>query len=210
MNRKEYFDSVAHLWDEWNREEEMVGRIREGLVSFGIRPDEHVVDLGCGTGVLFGPLLELLSPRGHVECVDFSERMIEIARCRSSDPTLTFHVSAATSLPVDDCSVDRVICFSTWPHFPKPRAVLREVWRALRSGGRLHVWHLSGRETINSIHREAGGSIGEDLLCPAKELALTATRCGFEVEVVADESTTYLVTVFKQQPNSGEREHARS
>ena len=197
MSRRDYFDEVAHLWDGWNEREDMGLRLREGLRALGVGPDERIVDLGSGTGILTGHLLELLGEEGRIVAVDFSPRMHEIAARKIADPRVRFELAEAARLPLDDASVDRVLCFSTWPHFPDPVAVLEEAWRALKPGGPLHVWHLASRETINSIHRGVGGVIAEDLLAPASELARMGREAGFAVETQLDEPDRYLVSLAK-------------
>ncbi len=197
MSRRAYFDEVAEKWDGWNDRENMGPRLREGLRNLEIGPGERIVDLGSGTGILLAHLLEVLGDEGRVIAVDFSPEMQRIAAQKIDDPRVCFERADATELPVDDGSVDRVLCFSTWPHFPDPEAVLREAQRALGPGGSLHIWHVAGRETINSIHRGVGGLIAEDLLVPAEELASLAAAVGFAVETAIDEPDRYLLSLRK-------------
>ena len=89
MGRREYFDQVSDHWDGWNRQEVMIPKLRSGLLSFGVQPSEHVLDLGCGTGMLLTVLLEHLDPDGSVIAVDFSPKMLEIARKKFLDRPVT-------------------------------------------------------------------------------------------------------------------------
>jgi len=195
MERRAYFNSVSDQWDEWNREADMVPRIQSDLYGFGIGRGERIIDLGCGTGILFGPLLERVGPDGMVEGVDYARSMVERAARKHPDPRLACHVSDAAFLPFRDGSIDRIVCFSTWPHFPDPRAVLIEARRVLRPAAVLHVWHVDGRTAINAIHTDIGGAIATDLLVAGSMLAAEATRVGFEPLVVLDEDDRYLVSL---------------
>jgi ubiquinone/menaquinone biosynthesis C-methylase UbiE len=194
MDRREYFDGVADKWDGWNARAEMEPVMRQGLRELGVGPEEHVLDLGCGTGIMLGMLLDVLGPRGRVTAVDFAPRMVEVARGKTLDTRVEFRVAEACALPVGDGTMDRCVCFSTWPHFPDPRAVLVEQHRVLKPGGLLHVWHVSGREKINAIHAGVGGVIGQDLLPPVRQLADVAGACGFSVVSLVDNPDRYLLT----------------
>lgn len=197
MNRRSYFDDVAHEWDGWNDRENMGPRLSEGLRRLEVGPKEQIIDLGSGTGILLSHILELLDDDGRVVAVDFSSKMQEIAARKFDDSRVRFEQTDVTEIPVDDGSIDRVVCFSTWPHFTDPEAALRETWRTLKPGGLLHIWHLAGRETINEIHRGVGGEISEDLLVPAAELAALASSVGYAVETQKDEADHYLLSLRK-------------
>lgn len=195
MDRKAFFESVANKWDGWNERAGMAEAIQRGLDAMDIQPHEHVLDLGCGTGILLAPLLTRLGPDGRVSAVDFSPRMVELARSRVDDRRVVTMVADACTLPLETASLDRSICFSTWPHFPNPHAVLQEMKRLLKPNGWFHVWHVAGRERINAIHAEKAGAVGADLLIPGRQLAQLAESCGFRVQNVIDETDRYLVTV---------------
>jgi ubiquinone/menaquinone biosynthesis C-methylase UbiE len=204
MKRREYFDELAGRWDDIHGNGHDAGKIspllKEGLRRFEVEPAERIVDLGCGTGVLLGCLLEHLGPAGRVQAVDFAPRMIARAREKHKDGRVEFLVADAAAIPVPDVSVDRVVCFSAWPHFPDPDAVILELKRILKPGGRLHVWHTSSREKINDIHRSVHAAVCQDMLEPAGRLATRMSRAGFTVEEQRDDQEAYLVTARKETP----------
>jgi len=196
--RSAYFDSIAERWDGWEDLQRLPVRLAAGLAELGVRPDETVVDVGCGTGNLTQALLVRLSAVGRVVAVDIAPGMLEVARRKVRDPRVSWRVASAERLPLADAGADRVLCFSVWPHLADRHAVAAEVCRVLRPGGFLHVWHLSSRETINGIHAGAGGPIGADLLPPADETARLLAEHGFAVRKVVDDVKRYLVTAAKE------------
>ncbi len=204
MKRSDYFDQMADRWDQNHGNGHKAGQTRrlleDGLRSFGVGAAERVVDLGCGTGVLLGCLLGHLGADGRVHAVDFAPRMIARARKKHPDGRVEFLVADAGAIPVPDASVDRVVCFSAWPHFPDPDAVIRELRRILKPGGRLHVWHTSSREKINDIHKNVHRAVCRDMLEPAHQLSGRMREAGFSVEEQRDDEDAYLVTARKDGP----------
>lgn len=198
MNRREYFDHLADQWDDFYETDRVRPLLVEGLRALAVDPAEQVIDLGCGTGVLLGCLLDHLGPEGRVRAVDFSPRMIEKARAKYPDDRVEFLVADAARIPVPDASVDRVVCFSAWPHFPDPQAVIRELLRVLKPGGRLHVWHADSREKINDIHKNAHHSVHHDVLEAADLLCDRMCREGLVIEDRRDDREAYLVTARKE------------
>lgn len=193
-DRLQYFDEIAPRWEGIVDVDRIRRRLEPVLDELSIEADEHILDLGCGTGVLTALLLARLSVRGRVSAVDFSGAMLELAREKISDRRVAWIASDAVSLPLAEASIDRAIAFSTWPHFPDQEAVARELHRVVRAGGHLHVIHVESRSTINAIHSNAGGVIGHDRLVPAGDLAAVLGRCGFHVVSVADDADRYVVS----------------
>ena len=197
--RAAFFDAIADKWDGWDDIAVLRQRMAVGLREIGLRPDETVLDIGCGTGNLTLALLAALSPVGRVHAVDISRRMIEVARAKVADDRVTWHVEDARRLPLSAASCDRVLCFSVWPHFEDRRAVTAELMRVLRPGGSLHVWHLSGRQRINEIHSSAGEAVRGDVLPPARETAELLAAMVLRVAEVVDADDRYLVTAVKDR-----------
>ena len=195
---KAYFDSIADKWDGWQDETAMHPVLRTGLRNFGLRPDETVLDLGCGTGILTRALLAELGPQGRVHAVDIAPNMLEKARRQTSDDRVAFIETHAAALPLENHSIHRVVCYSTWPHITDVSGALTELHRVLRPGGMLHIWHTAGRETINGIHTGAGGPIGDHLLVPVAELATVAKQHGYAIVATEDHDAGYLLTARKE------------
>ena len=198
MNRREYFDDLANRWDDFYETDRVRPLLVDGLRRLAVDPVEQVIDLGCGTGALLGCLLEHLGPEGRVHAVDFSPRMIEKAKAKHHDDRVSFLVADASRIPVPNASMDRVLCFSAWPHFPDPDAVIKELLRLLRPGGRLHVWHVDSREKINDIHKHANAAVHHDILEPADQLSNRMRSVGLAVEDQHDDQETYLITARKE------------
>ena len=189
-----FFDGIAERWDGWECLKSLARNLDHGLQAFGVRDDETVLDIGCGTGNLTAALLKHLSADGRIEAVDVSPRMIEIARRKVADARVRWHLVDAEHLPLADETCDRAICYSVWPHFEDPGAIAHELGRVLRPGGRIHVWHLISRERVNQIHADAGEAVCRDHLPPVQELAGFFVAQGFELIKAVETQDSYLLT----------------
>ena len=91
----------------------------------------NVLDAGCGTGYLSRQLHE----RGAwVIGIDFSEKMIEIARSKSSE--IDFRVDSCSNLEtIEDGSIDVVIANYLLMDTPDLDGTMRAFHRVLKSGG---------------------------------------------------------------------------
>ena len=194
MDRRMYFDDLSARWDSFTDSARVQGVLAEVLRAYRLRPDEHVLDLGCGTGNLTHVLCASLGTAAHITAVDLAPAMITTAQGRLADPRVRWLVADAASLPLPGRSVDRVICFSAWPHFPEPDRVAKELGRVLRTGGHLHLLHIDGKDKINAIHAGVGGAIGQDLLPPATDVGLLLRRAGYDVLEEVDTPDAYRVS----------------
>ena len=109
-----------------------VREIVQGIDLVGKR----VLDIGCGIGGLDRVLVELGA--AHVAGVDVAAPMIGLARQRIADPRIAFEVvEPETALPFPSASFDVVFTKDAWLHVVDKPALLREVHRVLKRGGRL-------------------------------------------------------------------------
>ena len=196
--RIEFFDMIADQWDGWHDLRELACNLDAIIEKFGIAPGATVVDAGCGTGNLTVSLLNgRLDPCEKIVAVDISEKMLDLARHKVTDPRVAWHCGPVDQLPLDDGTVDHVICFSSWPHFHDPAAVIREFRRVLRAGGSLHILHLISRSEVNRIHAQAHPSVHHDILIPACETAKLLEMHGLRVITMTDDDSRYLLTARK-------------
>jgi len=199
--RQREFDTMAARWDEVHPPAEAAAAIERGLALVEPLSGAAVADIGCGTGILLGPLLRRLGPGGRVIACDLSERMLAIARERHPDPRIEWRQGDALAHPPAPGSLDVVLCFDALPHFPDPRATVRTMAGWLAPGGRLLVWHDIGRERLAAVHREAGPVLADDLLPPPEALAGTAVAAGLEVGLAIEDEESY--TFLARRPAGG-------
>jgi SAM-dependent methyltransferase len=127
-----------------------MGRLAEG---------EVVLDIGCGAG--FDTLLAArqVGPRGRVIAVDMTEAMLDKTRAGAAALGLT-NVEArhgfAEDLPVASESVDVVISNGVINLCPDKIAVMREVYRVLKPGGRFQIADIV-------VHKEVPQDAKDDI-----------------------------------------------
>ena len=113
--------------------------------SAGLRPDERVLDLGCGSG---NAALLAAEHSGEVTGVDPAPRLLEVARAQAAreGKKVTFRPGEAASLPVSDSSVDVILSVFALIFVPDPGAAAAEMSRVLGPGGRivLSAWIPAG------------------------------------------------------------------
>ncbi len=193
----EYFNSIAQKWDSREDLESLTVQLDNGLKRFGLCPDEHVLDVGCGTGNLTAAILCQLSQAGRITAVDISSRMIEIAQTKVKDPRVRWICDSIEHMNTHEYVFDRVICYSVWPHLMNYGIVARLIQSMLKSGGKLHIWHLKSREAINKIHAEASEAVSNHLLAPASQTAALLEQSGFIIEETLDDDSGYLISARK-------------
>ena len=127
------FDQWAR-W--WNRTEALNAQVYEAVrVRLG-DSHRHVLDVGCGTGLL-GRMLVDAHPTRTVVGIDLSTVMLAKARelAAAAPDRLAFQVGDAELLPFSDTSFDAVVNTLSFHHFPHPERAAREFYRAVRPGG---------------------------------------------------------------------------
>lgn len=72
-----------------------------------IQPDQRVLDVACGTGILAREAASRMGSTGHVAGIDPSPGMVAVARHLT--PTIEWHEGVAESLPFPDQSFDAVV-----------------------------------------------------------------------------------------------------
>jgi arsenite methyltransferase len=107
-----------------------------------LKPGEIVLDLGSGAGLDVLLSARRVSPGGHAYGVDMTDEMLELAnrnRERAGIGNATFLKGTIDAIPLPDASVDVVISNCVINLAEDKRAVIREAFRVLRSGGRIAI-----------------------------------------------------------------------
>ncbi len=125
---KKYYDALADMYDNvFNSKMRIAERnVINNLSKYKIKG--RILDIGCGTGYHF----ENLSKYGKVYGIDISQRLIYIAKKRSS----LLVVADLQSLPFKDNSFDvAVSIFGALNHVKNIEKAISEVKRVLCPGG---------------------------------------------------------------------------
>ena len=135
------FDRVARVYDRMNSvmTAGMHHRWRAQAANLAaLPPDSHALDVATGTG----DLAVALRARGaEVVGLDFSERMLELARAKA--PDCRFVAGNALDLPFGDEEFDAATVGFGARNFSDLRRGLAEMVRVVRPGGRVVVLEIT-------------------------------------------------------------------
>ncbi|HBG17591.1 MAG TPA: hypothetical protein DDW93_12490 [Firmicutes bacterium] len=193
--RREIFDRMASFWD---REVSVPPQERIVELFNGLEvTDEMVIDIGTGTGVMIPFLLDL-NP-GLIWAVDISPLMLRKVREKYGvDEKIRTLLAEAEKLPLEDCSVQLVLCNGVYPHFSDKLLALREFYRVLKNGGLLIINHFIGREQVNMIHSHSEAEIiRSDLLETAAAVGKKCKHIGFSIVEESDRANLFRIKAVK-------------
>lgn len=162
-----------------------------------VEASDRVLDVGCGPGRSLAELAAR-APDGHVDAVDPSRLMVDVACRRNLRLVKAGHVAVAAAgvdhLPFPDASFDRILCVHVVYFWESLDIAFREIARVAKPGGRLAlVFRTSADE--HAVKAFPSGIYR----FPALVEALTALKhAGFLVETVdpkpgEDSSRTCLI-----------------
>jgi SAM-dependent methyltransferase len=120
-----------------------------------IRVGGTVADIGCGTGRALRALREAVGPHGVVVAIDITPEMLREARGAGRGANAGLLLADARRLPLADACADAVFAAGLVSHLPDTEAGLRELARVTRPGGRLVLFHPSGRAALAARHGRA-------------------------------------------------------
>ena len=109
-----------------------------------------LLDVGCGQGKSFRPLIEHFSPQ-RVIGIDADEKCLERARAEAEKENVPIELRRQDigELDLPDASVDLAFCHQTFHHLTCQEEALRELHRVLKPGGLL-LFAESTRAYIHS------------------------------------------------------------
>ena len=109
-----------------------------GYLLSSLRPNMHVLDVGCGPGTITIDLATLV-PQGQVIGLDYAQEVVEQARATAAERRIgnvTFQVGdITTALDYPDGTFDVVHAHQVLQHVGDPVRALREMRRVAKPGG---------------------------------------------------------------------------
>jgi SAM-dependent methyltransferase len=119
-----------------------------------LNSDEHVLDLGTGTGAVAQRAAALVGPGGQVTGVDISPEMLALAQQRTEALGLSnvrLLEGRAENIPADDDTFDVVLACLSLMYVIDRSSAAREIARVLRPGGRLVAAVWAGPEQCDIV-----------------------------------------------------------
>lgn len=160
MNKQDviaFFDRLAPGWDaDMIRHDDIIGKI---LDLAGVKAGADVLDVACGTGVLFPDYLAR-----NVEsltAIDISSEMAKIAQSKFPEvQVICADVETANFGKKFDC----IVVYNAFPHFLDPENLIRVLSGHLKPGGTLTVAHGMSRAQIDHHHEGAASKVSVGLM----------------------------------------------
>jgi SAM-dependent methyltransferase len=175
---RHYFNQRASEWGLKGQNDRLIDALNE----FGVKPDDSILDVGAGTGCLTQFLQEMVGDGGCAVAADISDKMLAAARRQLKSRQVLYLCTDACELAIVPDSFDKIICYSTFPHFNKPLRALSEFYRILKPLGKILIFHNCCSRHLNLYHSRLQSVVSFDKLPKSEQLMEMIRFCGF-VEV---------------------------
>jgi ubiquinone/menaquinone biosynthesis C-methylase UbiE len=147
------YNTTSRGYDELYGEEQMEKYI-EVMKEMENLKDKVVLDIGCGTGIMEGMLLQAK----HIIGLDISIEMIKIAKEKYKGCYNISWVNAdAENLPIKSKSIDLSLMITVIQNIPSPPDALKEIERTLKLEGEAIVTypkaHYKPEEILEEISK---------------------------------------------------------
>lgn len=189
-----FFDRCAPTWDaEMVKSDQIIGKI---LDNAEVGPGMDVLDVACGTGVMFDYYLS----RGvnSVTGVDISPEMAKIAAGKYGEEPKVQVICGDVEETAFGKQFDRVVVYNAFPHFPNPKHLIKVLAGLLKDGGRLTIAHGASREAIDNHHSGSASKVSNGLM-EARSL-MKFFDPYFDVEIMVSNDAMYQVSGVKRDP----------
>ena len=155
-----FFDRCAPTWDaEMVRDDRIIGTI---LDCGGVGAGKAVLDVACGTGVLFPDYLA--RDVAGITGVDLSGEMVRIASEKYRDNGRVRVLCGNILDYAPEERFDCVMVYNAFPHFFEPERLVAHLAGLLLPGGWLTIAHGMSREKIDRHHQGGASQVSVGLM----------------------------------------------
>lgn len=135
--------------------EEQAIKYKAALENLQISRNARILDVGCGTGLLFKHIME---EANKVVAIDISSLLLKLAKTRARGAlNLSLVRADADNLPFKDSQFNIVFAFTVLQNMPKPSETLIEIKRVTKPNATIVVTALkkafSGQAFKEMLHK---------------------------------------------------------
>ena len=197
MNKQdviEFFDRCAPSWDaEMIKSDAIIGKI---LDNAEVETGMDILDVACGTGVMFPYYLE--RNVASVTGIDISPEMAKIAENKFAQEPRVRVICGDVEEVSFGRKFDRIVVYNAFPHFPKPKRLIKILAGLLKEDGRLTIAHGASRETIDNHHSGSASKVSNGLMTADSLKKIFDPH--FDVEIMISNRRMYQVSGVKRNP----------
>ena len=118
----------------------------KSIKNLNIKPHDKIIDLCCGTGDL-SIIIKQIEPQADVTGIDFSDKMLEVAKQKSQN--IQYLQGDVTALPYPDNTFDCTVMGFGLRNIQNAEKAVEEAYRILKPGG--YFMHLDfGKKNLIS------------------------------------------------------------
>ena len=184
----EFFDKYAPSWDADQIPKD--GIINRILDNAGVGEGQEILDVACGTGILFPFYLE--RKVASVTGIDISHEMAKLAQQKHARFENIRVICGDVEETRFDRQFDNVMVYNAFPHFPEPERLIATLASLTKEGGRMTIAHGASREQIDNHHSGAASNVSNGLMY-ADELKDLFDPF-FEVDILISNQEMYQVS----------------
>ncbi|MBR0129757.1 MAG: class I SAM-dependent methyltransferase [Firmicutes bacterium] len=192
-----FFNKYAVGWDsDMKRNDRVIAMI---LDNAGVREGSDVLDVACGTGVLFPDYLS--RNVGFLTAIDISPEMAKIAGGKAALVNRELVIKGEKPIVNIICGdveiydfgkqFDSVVVYNAFPHFHDPKFLIERLAEWTKPGGRMTIAHGMSRETLLAHHSGSASKVSNPLMS-AEELA-ELFKPYYDVDVIISDDRMYQV-----------------
>lgn len=186
---RDFFNDFAPRWDnEPIADIEIINTI---LGNADVKENVNMLDIGCGTGVMFPFYMERNVK--SITAVDLSPEMVKIAK--SKFPQAEIICGDAENITFDR-QFDVVMIYNAFPHFPNTEKIIENLSKAVKDNGRISIAHGMSKKELDEIHMKSAGKVS-NILPECDELAELLSPY-FNVDIKISNDKMYQVSGTKK------------
>lgn len=158
-------------------------------------PLDEVLEVGCGSGVLYGALVPKVLINSRYVGVDISQKMLDIARNRY--PAGQFLLGDIYNLQFPSHTFDMTLCFEVLGHLPEIVRPISELLRVTKKLLIMTAWISETEQTITRTEERGGSKFlhqyysHSEISAAIREASSEIKRV--EVRILSDKTWAYVI-----------------